>query len=97
MFQSQRHTIPSTERAGHRRWPLGMPVLFTLSAILVIYYLIATVAFGIRYFYEWKPVTAGVTYTLLVWSVYLSVPLATIRPGWAPPLWLACREGVCGR
>jgi hypothetical protein len=34
-----------------------------------------------RYFYEWNPVTADMAYTLSVWSVYLSVPLAAILAG----------------
>jgi hypothetical protein len=81
MSQTQLHVTTSSERAERRRWPLSVPVLFTLSALLVIYYLVATVAFGMRYFYEWNPVTADMAYTLSVWSVYLAVPLAAILAG----------------
>jgi hypothetical protein len=37
--------------------------------------------FGVKYFYQWNPLTADVAYTLSVWSVYLSVPLAAILAG----------------
>jgi hypothetical protein len=81
MSQTQLNVTTSSEPAGRRRWPLSVPVLFTLSVLLVIYYLGATVAFGLHYFYEWNPVTADMAYTLSVWSVYLSVPLAAILAG----------------
>ena len=81
MSLTQLHATTSSELRGHRRWPLSVPVLFTLSALLVIYYVVATVVFGMRYLYEWYPLTAGVGYTIMVWSVYLSVPLATILAG----------------
>ena len=81
MLQTQLHATPSAEPAGRRRWPLSVPVLFTLSALLVIYYLVATVVLGVKYVYEWYPLTAGVGYTIMVWSVYLSVPLAAILAG----------------
>ena len=81
MSQTQLHVTTSSERARRRRWPMSVPALFTLSALLVIYYLVATAAFGLRYFYQWNPFTADVAYTLSVVSVYLSVPLAAILAG----------------
>jgi hypothetical protein len=81
MSKIQLHSPTSSELAGRRRWPLTVPALFTLSFLLVIYYLGATVVIGLRYFYQWNPFTADVAYTLSVWSVYLSVPLAAILAG----------------
>jgi hypothetical protein len=52
-----------------------------LSALLVIYYLVPTVVFGVKYFYQWSPLTTDIGYTVMVWSVYLSVPLAAILAG----------------
>ncbi len=49
--------------------------------MLVIYYVVADVVFGVKYFYQWNPFTkdiADVQYTLSVWAWYLSVPLAAI-------------------
>jgi hypothetical protein len=79
MSHIQLHPTTSAELGG--RWPLGVQVLFTLSALLVIYYLVGTVAFGLRYFYEWNPFTTDVGYAVMVWSVLLSVPVATILAG----------------
>ena len=81
MSQTQLHVPTSSAFAGRRRWPLSVPALFSLSFLLVIYYLVATVVFGVKYFYQWNPLTADVSYTLSVWSVYLSVPLAAMLAG----------------
>lgn len=81
MSQIQLHGTTSSELAGRRRWLLIVPALFTLSFLLVIYYVVADVVFGVKYFYQWNPVTADVAYTLSVWSVYLSVPLAAMLAG----------------
>jgi hypothetical protein len=81
MSQTQLHATTSTEHTGRRRWPLSVPALFMLSALLVIYYLVATVVLGVKYFYQWNPLTADIAYTLSVWSVYLSVPLAAMMAG----------------
>jgi hypothetical protein len=81
MPQTQLHVPTSSELVGRRRWPLSVLALFTLSFLLVIYYLVATVVFGVKYFYQWNPLTADVSYTLSVWSVYLSVPLAAMLAG----------------
>jgi hypothetical protein len=78
MSQTQLHAPTSDELVGRRRWPLIVPGLFTLSFLLVIYYVGADVVFGVKYFYQWNPFTADVPYTLSVWSGYLSVPLAAI-------------------
>jgi hypothetical protein len=51
MSQIQLHVTTSDEPAERRRWPLIVPVLFTLSFLLVIYYLVTTVVFGVKYFY----------------------------------------------
>ncbi len=84
MTQTQPHVTTSSELAGRRRWPLIVPALFTLSFLLVIYYVVADVVFGVKYFYQWNPFTkdiADVQYTLSVWAWYLSVPLAAILAG----------------
>jgi MFS family permease len=81
MSQTQLHGTTSAELPGRRRWPLIVPALFTLSFLLVIYYVVADVMFGVKYFYQWNPVTADVQYTLSVWAWYLSVPLAAILAG----------------
>ena len=81
MLQTPLHTTSSVERAGRRRWPLSVPVLFTLGVLLGIYELVTTAALGERYFYEWNPATAGMAYTLFVWSVVLAVPLTAILAG----------------
>ena len=81
MSQTQLHITTSSELAGRRRWPLIVPVLFTLSFLLVIYMVVADVVFGVKYFYQWNPVTADVAYTLTVWAWLLSVPLAAILAG----------------
>jgi len=36
MSQTQLHATTSSELAGHRRWPLIVPALFSLSFLLVI-------------------------------------------------------------
>jgi MFS family permease len=81
MLQTQLHSTTSSERSGRRRWPLIVPALFTLSFLLVIYMVAADVVFGVKYFYQWNPVTADVPYTLLVWTWLLSVPLAAMLAG----------------
>jgi hypothetical protein len=82
MSQIQPHVTTSSELAGRRRWPLIVLVLFTLSFLLVIYYVVDDVVFGVKYFYQWNPFTnANVQYTLSVWAWYLSVPLAAILAG----------------
>jgi hypothetical protein len=81
MSQIQLPVTTSDEPAGRRRWPLGVLALFMLSFLLVIYYLVATIVLGVKYFYQWSPLTTDVGYTVMVWSVYLSVPLAAILAG----------------
>jgi MFS family permease len=81
MSQIQLHGATSDDLPGRRRWPLIVPALFTLSFLLVIYYVVADVMFGVKYFYQWNPFTADVPYTLSVWAWYLSVPLAAILAG----------------
>jgi hypothetical protein len=81
MLQTPLPVTTSSEPEGRRRWPLSVPTLFTLSALLVLYYLVTTVVFGVKYFYQWNPLTANVAYTIVVWSVYFSVPLAAMLSG----------------
>jgi hypothetical protein len=81
MLRAQPQITASSAGAGRRRWPPGVPALFALSGLLVVYYVAATVALGLEYFYRWNPVTADMGYTLSVWSVYLAVPVATILAG----------------
>jgi hypothetical protein len=70
-----------------------VPVLFTLSALLVIYYLVPTVVFGVKYFYQWSPLTTDIGYTVMVWSVYLSVPVAAILAGTGAAMAVATPRG----
>jgi hypothetical protein len=81
MSQTQLHVPTSSELVEHRSWPLIVPVLFTLSVLLVIYMVVVDVVFGVTYFYQWNPVTADVAYTLTVWVWLLAVPLAAILAG----------------
>jgi hypothetical protein len=81
MSQAQLHVTTSSGLAGRRRWPLIVPTLFTLSFLLVIYYVVADIVFGVKYFYQWNPVTADVQYTLSVWAWNLAVPMAAILAG----------------
>jgi MFS family permease len=80
MSQIQLHSTTSSELAGRRRWPLIVPVLFTLSFLLVIYMVVAAIVFGVKGFYQWNPFTADVQ-SLLAWAVTLAVPLAAILAG----------------
>lgn len=81
MSQTKLHVPTSSELVEHRRWPLIVPVLFSLSFLLVIYYVVADVVFGVKYFYQWNPVTTDVAYTLSVWAWNFAVPLAAILAG----------------
>jgi hypothetical protein len=81
MSQIQLHVPPSAELAERRHWPLIVPVLFTLSALLVIYYVVTDIVFGVKYFYQWSPLTTDVPHTLFVWSWNLAVPLAALLAG----------------
>jgi hypothetical protein len=81
MSERQLHATISSELAERRRWPLIVPALFALSFLLVIYYVGADIAFGVKYFYQWSPVTADIHYTLSVWAWNLAVPLAAILAG----------------
>lgn len=83
MLQTQLDVTTSVEHTRRRRWPLSVPVFFTLSFLLVIYMVVTDVVFGINMIVvaQWHPLTADVQNTLSVWAWFLSVPLATILAG----------------
>ena len=81
MSQTQLHVPTSSEFVERRQWPLIVPVLFTLSVLLVIYMIVVDVVFGVKYFYQWNPSTANVASTLLVWAETFAVPLAAMLAG----------------
>ena len=81
MSQTQLPVSPTSERAGRQRWPLIVPVLFTLSGLLVLYMIVVDIVFGVKYFYLLNPATAGFPHALLFYLWMDSVPLAAILAG----------------
>ena len=81
MTQTPLPVPTSSELAGRHRWPLIVPVLFTLSCLLILYMIVADVVFGVKYFYLLNPATADFPHALTFWIWINSVPLAAILAG----------------